>query len=202
MDPDLGDAAPRGKLDERDQMAIVRVDPTRTDQADDMETTAGASRSIAGVEEGGPGEERAIRNGGVDPRQVLEHGPAGAKVEMADLGVAHLALRQADRILRRAERGVRPVREKIPPDRHPRAGDRVVGGRRPDPEPVDHDEDERAGTVSAHAVVASRAAAVTPARPTMPAISSGFRDAPPTSAPSMEGSATNSPMFAAVTLPP
>jgi len=41
-----------------------------------------------------------------------------------------------------------------------------------------------------------------PARATMPAISSGLSDAPPTKAPSMAGSARNSPMFADVTLPP
>ena len=43
---------------------------------------------------------------------------------------------------------------------------------------------------------ARRAAAVRAARATIPAISSGLSDAPPTSAPSMPGSARNSPMFA------
>ena len=47
-----------------------------------------------------------------------------------------------------------------------------------------------------------RAAAVIPARATMPAISSGLSEAPPMSAPSTPGSARNSPMFAEVTLPP
>ena len=42
-------------------------------------------------------EERAIRDRGVDPRQVLEHRPAGADVEVAHLGVAHLAGGQAHR---------------------------------------------------------------------------------------------------------
>ena len=41
-----------------------------------------------------------------------------------------------------------------------------------------------------------------PARATMPAISSGLSEAPPTSAPSIDGSARNSPMLADVTLPP
>ena len=52
------------------------------------------------------------------------------------------------------------------------------------------------------ALAARRAAAVMAARPTIPAISSGLSDAPPTSAPSMPGSARNSAMFALVTLPP
>ena len=49
---------------------------------------------------------------------------------------------------------------------------------------------------------APRAAAVRPARATIPAISSGLSEAPPTSAPSMAGSARNSAMLAEVTLPP
>ena len=62
-------------------------------------------------------EERAVGDRGVDPRQVLEHGPAGAEVEVADLGVAHLARRQADRVLGRAEDGVRPARRAAPRQR-------------------------------------------------------------------------------------
>ena len=39
----------------------------------------------------------AIRNGLVDAREVLVHDPACADVQMADLGVAHLAFGQTDR---------------------------------------------------------------------------------------------------------
>ena len=52
------------------------------------------------------------------------------------------------------------------------------------------------------AAAPARALAVSPARATIPAISSTFRLAPPTRAPSMPGSARNSPMAALVTLPP
>ena len=120
---------------------------------------------------------------------------------MAHLRVAHLAGRQPDRVLRRAQGRLGPGLEQPTPDRHPGVGDRV--GRRvtADPEPIEDDEDDRAGSLAGHVAVL-RAAAVSPARATMPAISSGLRDAPPTSAPSIAGSARNSAMLAEVTLPP
>ena len=87
-----------------------------------------------------------------------------------------------------------------------------AAGSRPDAEAVEDDEDDRvaAGRRSggpARPSPGGRATArgrgaVEPARATMPAISSTFRLAPPTSAPSMAGSARNSPIAALVTLPP
>src|SRR5690606_25116853 len=41
------------------------------------------------------------------PGQILIHGSSRADVEMADLGVAHLALRQADSLAMRSQRCVR-----------------------------------------------------------------------------------------------
>src|SRR4029079_11266183 len=108
--------------------------------------------------------------------------------------------RQPDRLFRRPEHGVRPARKQPAPGRHPGGGDRIGRGVGAESEPVDDDEDDRAGPP--HALAARRAAAVTPARPTIPAISSGLSEAPPTRAPSIPGSVRSSPMFAAVTLPP
>ena len=70
----------------------------------------------------------------------------------------------------------------------------------PEAEAVDDDEDDRSRAT--HAGVPARAEAVSPARATMPAISSGLREAPPTRAPSISGSAKNSSMLEDVTLPP
>ena len=47
----------------------------------------------------GRSKNAAVGDRGVDPRQVLEDRPAGAEVEVADLGVAHLARRQPDGVL-------------------------------------------------------------------------------------------------------
>ena len=137
---------------------------------------------------------------------------------MADLGVAHLARRQADRVLRGPQDRVRPVAQEPAPGRHRGGRDRIGGRVAADPEPVEDDEDDRPGSRAArrrrgrarrvgpalapgHAA-APRAAAVSPARATIPAISSALSEAPPTSAPSIEGSARNSSMLAEVTLPP
>src|SRR5262245_37300677 len=107
-----------------------------------------------------------------------------------------------------------PAIQQRAPDGHVGRGDRIVRGGWTDAEAVEDDEDDRSrprrgrarhggsGERRGHAIAARRAAAATPARPTIPAISSGFSEAPPTSAPSIEGSPRNSPMFAAVTLPP
>ena len=70
-------------------------------------------------------------------------------------------------------------------------------GRAPIPKPSRTDEDESGAAVIPALSSEPRAAAVSPARATMPAISSTFRLAPPTSAPSMSGSARNSSIAAA-----
>ena len=91
-----------GELGDRDEVAVVGVDAARPDQADEVEAAARPGGPPARLEQGRALEEAAVGDRGVDPRQVLEDGPAGAQVEVADLGVAHLAGRQADRVLGRA----------------------------------------------------------------------------------------------------
>src|SRR5215204_3168665 len=203
-------------------MPVVGMDAAGPDEADHMQTPTGTSR--AGCrQQGGPLEEAPVRDRGIDPRQILEDGPPGAEVEMPDFGVAHLARWQTDGTLGRTEDGMRPPPQEGTPGRHRRGRDGVTPRVAADPEPVEHDEDDRARSVErvlaferwprgdvrgvCRAVVrghaaAPRAAAVRPARATIPAISSAFRDAPPTSAPSIAGSERNSAMLADVTLPP
>ena len=88
------------------------------------------------------------------------------------------------------------AREEGAPGGHRGSCDGIRGRIATDPEAIEHDEDDRAWTTHA---AASRARAVNPARATIPAISSGLSEAPPTSAPSMVGSARKSAMLAAVT---
>ncbi len=96
---------------------------------------------------------------------------------------------------------MRPVAQQ-PPGRHRGGRDRVGRGVIADPELVEDDEDDRAR--SCRSVTRRRHGPRRSDRSgaMMPAISSGLSDAPPTSAPSIDGSARNSPMFAEVTLPP
>ncbi len=86
---------------------------------------------------------------GVDARQVLEHRPAGAEVEVADLAVAHLAVGQADGGAGGVEAGMRPLGHESPPARHVGGGDGIHGRVRPDAEAVDDDEDDGARSVRA-----------------------------------------------------
>ena len=182
------------------------VDAARTDQSDDVQTAVRSCLVGGRGDEGRTLEEGAVGDRGVDPGQVLEDRASGAEVQMPDLGVAHLAGRQTDGVLGRAEGRVRPVPPEPAPDRHRGRRDRVGRGVVADPEAIEDDEDDGprpAGRSLAHPVTAApRAAAVNPARATIPAISSGLSDAPPTSAPSIAGSARNSAMLAEVTLPP
>ena len=105
----------------------------------------GLAGAGAGREERRALEERAVGDGGVDPRQVLQDRPAGAEVQVADLGVAHLPRRQTDGVLGGSQRGVRPAREQAAPVRHRGGGDRVGGRVAADPEPIEDDEDDRVG---------------------------------------------------------
>ena len=207
VDPDVPDTLTGGELDEGDEVAVVGVDAAGADQADDVEPPVVARGTPAGLEERGALVEAAVRDRGVDPREVLQDGFPRTEVEVADLRVAHLSGRQTDRVLGCTQHRVRPALEQPAPDRHVGGADRVDCRVRPDAEPVEHDEDDgpRARSVCrgrrGHRA-APRARAVIPARATIPAISSGLSDAPPTSAPSIAGSEKNSSMFAEVTLPP
>ena len=80
------------------------------------------------------------RDRGVDPREVLRDDRAGAEVEVADLGVAHLPLGQPDGLALRGQRRVRVLGPQ--PVEHRRVGERdrvarAVGREAP---AVEHDE--------------------------------------------------------------
>src|ERR1035437_7957173 len=116
---------------------------------------------------------------------------------------------------------MRPAVDERLPVGHMSLCDCIDGRIGADAEAVEDDEDDRTGAIvfdrprtilvaadrgsGRHACLPSawaRALAVTAALATMPAISSGLSEAPPTSPPSIECSAKNSPMLALVTLPP
>ncbi len=195
-----------GELGERDEVAIVRVHAARSDEPDDVEPTLASSSRRAGCDERRPLEERTVGDGRIDPGQLLQHRPAGAEVQMPDLGVAHLAGRQPYGPVRSLERRVRPAGEEASPAGHVGSCNRVGVAFPADPEAVQDDEDDR---MRARALGQAhedgcepRLRAVSAARATIPAISSGLSEAPPTSAPSIDVSARNSSIVALVTEPP
>ena len=94
------------------EVVDVRVDASVGDEAEQVDVPAALERPA----QGRALEERAVLDRLVHAHQVLEEDPAGADRQMADLGVAHLAGREADRLARRLQRRMRVPR--------PRAGRR------------------------------------------------------------------------------
>ena len=106
--PELG-----AEFDQRLDVAPARVDAAVGYEADQVDAL-------------GPGERRAqhrvrrelaILDRLIDPGQVLHHDRAGAEVQMAHLGVAHLPLGQPDRAAGRVQLRVRirrPVARRTP----------------------------------------------------------------------------------------
>jgi hypothetical protein len=109
MDSDGLDALLCRQLGEGHEMAVIGVDATRADEADDVETTARPRGAGTSGKKGGSLEKAAVGDRGIDPGQVLEDRAAGAKVQVTDLRIAHLTGRQADGILGCAQGRMRPA---------------------------------------------------------------------------------------------
>jgi hypothetical protein len=87
--------------------------------------------------------ERTVFDRLSDPNEVLHDDPTSAEVQMADLAVPHLPLRQADGESRRIEQGAGMFRDQRVPSRSVGEGDRVplaLGTIAPS---VEHNEDNR-----------------------------------------------------------
>jgi hypothetical protein len=91
-----------GDLHERLQVPVRRVHAAGRDEPDQVHARRILQRRLQHLVAG----QRPVRDGLVDPREVLRHDRAGAEVEVADLGVAHLPLRQADGLALGGQRGV------------------------------------------------------------------------------------------------
>ena len=77
----------------------MRVDAAVRDEPEQMDVLA----ALEGAAQRGVLEELAGLDRPVHAHEVLEEDAARADRQVADLGVAHLALRQADRLARRGE---------------------------------------------------------------------------------------------------
>ena len=140
--------------------------------------------------------EGSIANREVDPGQVLVDDPAGDDVEVANLGVPLLALRQTDGLAGRGQYRVRPSFPERIPVRLPRGGDRIAGGLFTITPAVDDHQDERWAAYTRCDCTTSTVAC------TIWVKSVSFRLAPPTRAPSISGCSIRLRALAGVTLPP
>ncbi len=120
-------ARARDVVGEEDEMVLVRMHAARRGEAQQV---AGAAALLQGRDQLGqdrmPGE-RAVLDGIVDARQLGHGDAAGAEVHVADLGIAHLALGQADEGLGRVDQSLRAGRDHAIVVRRPRIEDGVVG---------------------------------------------------------------------------
>ena len=135
---------------QRGGMVLVRVHAAGRDEAHQM---AGAARlgsaSIRPVSAGLRGQA-AVRDRLADARQVLHHDPAGADVQVADLGVAHLPLRQPDIEAGGAQEGVRAGCQSRSKIRRVGLADGVVGRLLAPAPAVEDDQHHGAGRFRLH----------------------------------------------------
>ena len=141
-----------------------------------------------GVLEEGPVLDRAV-----DPLQVLVEHAAGADRQVPDLGVAHLAGREADRLARRLQGRVRVLGPEAVEDGRLGQVDRVPRPWRRAAPAVEDDERYEARLRSLRTARAAWQIAVN---------DSTSSEAPPTSAPSTAGCPRSSAAFSGLTEPP
>src|SRR3954452_8090491 len=97
-----------GQLDARLEVLPAGVNPSVGYQPHQVQAPAGAGAGrLADCLQRGVLEEAAVGDRVVDPGQVLLDYRSGAEVEVADLGVAHLAVGEADVAPAGGERRVR-----------------------------------------------------------------------------------------------
>ena len=149
VDDDVPGAGSWASSRDGHRVAIDGVHAAGADEADEVQARAALGGRADRRQQDGVLPEGAVGDRGVDARQVLEHRPAGAQVEVADLAVAHLAVGQADGGAGGVEAGMRPLGQQGAPARHVGGGDGIHGRVRPDAEAVDDDEHDRARSVRA-----------------------------------------------------
>ena len=84
------------ELEHREDVRLVAVHAARREQAHHVQGAVVGDGIPASRIQFGIGEEAAVLDRGIHPGQVLVDDPAGAQVHVANLGIAHLPIRQAD----------------------------------------------------------------------------------------------------------
>ena len=138
-------------------------------------------------------KKRPVLNGLCDARQILKHNAAGADVRVADLAVAHLAVRQADIQPGGGQLRVRPTLQEAVHDRGLSHVNGVAVIRLADAVAV---EDDECDFLVAHSQAPCAVAAMIFEK------STGLSDAPPMRPPSMSGWASSSAALPAFMEPP
>ena len=170
-------------VEQRLEVVDVRVDAAVRDEPEQMDVLA----SLEGAAQGVVLEQLAGLDRLVHAHEVLEEDAARADRQVPDLGVPHLALRQADGRARRRELRVREVAPQPVEDGRVGELDRVARpGRRDSPAVEDDERYEGIRAAVSHIALKE----------------STSSDAPPTRAPSTSGCASSAPALSGLTEPP
>ena len=107
MHVDLLDPVLHGKLGHGLNLAIMAVDTARRQKAKDVQGFAAVTGLDRGGDQGRIFKERSIPNGLVDSCEVLIDESTRAEMQMPDLGIAHLIVRQTHGLTRAVQQGMR-----------------------------------------------------------------------------------------------
>src|SRR5829696_1061959 len=121
-------------------MVDVRVDAAVRDEPQEMHVSPPLLRSTEGADQSVILEEGAVRDRIVDPDEILRHDPPRSDRQVADLGVPHLSLREADGAAGRSQRRVWVAGPQGVETRGCGELDRVPRPRRRAPPAVEDDE--------------------------------------------------------------
>ena len=118
-----------GQLGHGQDVVLVAVHATRREQTQQVDRLARGDRGIDRRGQGGDGGKRALLDGLGDAGEVLVDDAPGPQVHVADLGVAHLAVRQAHVAAIGVDQAVGLLLPQAVHHRSAGGEDGVVGGR-------------------------------------------------------------------------
>ncbi|MNM79137.1 hypothetical protein D3C81_910620 [compost metagenome] len=142
MQVDLLGATLGGQFGHGDQVILVTVHAAIGQQAEDVYGLAAAHGLVDRATEHFVCEELAIFDGLSDSGEILVHNAAGTEVHVADLGVAHLPVRQTDVHARAGDQAVRLGGAQAIVDRRVGRIDGVVVGAFAVTETIQDDQDQ------------------------------------------------------------
>ena len=134
-----------------DQGLAVRlhgVDAAGAHETHEVQGLTGSGDIVHGLGEDLVGLDGAVLDGVVDAGELLEHDAAGTDVEVAHLGIAHLAVGKADVLAGSTQRGVGILLVQRVDERGARSCDGVVRALGRQAEAVHDDEQRRKMMVS------------------------------------------------------
>ncbi len=144
MDRDAGNVVPDTQFHRGQEVRVDRLHAPRAEEAHEVKRAAALPEPGAEIHQRLPSKKVAAADACGNPDEVLRHHPAGAKVQVPHLAVAHLPFGQAHGQAAGVEEGSRFAVPEAVPNGGPGEFDGVSFALRPVAPPVEHDEDHLA----------------------------------------------------------